>query len=357
MLRDKLLNAHCEQALEFLLVAVCLGEYLGKNAELNLLVYAERLDIKVACVLLDVNHSVADNGNGLRLAAFRFLYNIYTKNACVLNLHSKFAGDNISLIGEDFACKRCDNYLCGSAVYDSLGDAELLVVLVSSEAREVVSLSVEEQRVNRLLCSLNGSRLAGAQLSVNLVECSAVVVLFLCLCNIVVNGVLAAFDCRDNARVVAELLDKLFLSGKAEGAQERCCGELSVLVYADVEHIVRVHFKLNPSAAVGDNRRLVELLSALVVLISVVHTRGTHKLRYNDALGAVNNKRSAVGHQGQVAHVYLVFHMLARYLVVKVCGYMKAGSIGGVALLAFFDIVLRLLVKAEGGKGKLKLSV
>ena len=59
---------------------------------------------------------------------------------------------------------------------------------------------------------------------------------------------------------------------------------------------------------------------------TVVDTRGTYQLAYNNTLSTVNHKGTGICHQGQVAHEYLVFvhfifiFIVQSYLYLKWCG-------------------------------------
>ena len=89
----------------------------------------------------------------------------------------------------------------------------------------------------------------------------------------------------------------------------------------------------------------------LAAVVIEEHARTAVQLRYDDALGAVDDERAVLGHEGQFAQVHLLFaHVLdgllgaAGFLVEHHQAHFDAqrGRIGQAAQLAFLDVEYRL---------------
>ena len=63
----------------------------------------------------------------------------------------------------------------------------------------------------------------------------------------------------------------------------------------------------------------------------------------NYALGTVNHKGAAVGHQRKIAHEHFGFFDLAAFLIEKPGRHPKGGRVGGVSFLALFHRVVWLV--------------
>src|SRR5262249_20420014 len=107
-----------------------------------------------------------------------------------------------------------------------------------------------------------------------------------------------------------EVVEKV-LRRIAEGAQEHGRVHLAASVDADVDDVLRVELEVEPRSAVWDDPRAVEQLAARVGLALVVvekDARAAVKLGDDDALGTVDDERSGVGHQRDLAEVdFLLF--------------------------------------------------
>lgn len=262
------------------------------------------------------------------------MVNSYVDNAGILDLESLLAVDDITLVSENLAGHRSDDRFSYLSAVQSVGDSELLVVLVTSESGQIISLCVEELVVEVVLRGLNAGHVAGVQLSVDLEKS-----LFLVLGAVLLDG-------SKDPGILAELSGQLSVGGKTQRTQERGNGDLSVLIYADIVYVVGVHLVFEPCAAVRDNGSLVEGLTGLVVLEAVVNARGTNQLRYYNTLRAIDDEGTAVGHKRQIAHIDLVVHELTGLLVEKTRGHTDRNSIGSVTLLALLNGILSLVVKA-----------
>ena len=96
---------------------------------------------------------------------------------------------------------------------------------------------------------------------------------------------------------------------EADGAQEGRRQELAAAAAAvevDVEQVVGVELHLQPRTAVRDDAEAVEELAVEVHARLEAYAGGAVQLRDDDALRAVDDERSALGHERQLAHVDLL---------------------------------------------------
>ena len=98
------------------------------------------------------------------------------------------------------------------------------------------------------------------------------------------------------------------------------------------------------------------MLVGLVHLVAVVHAGAADDLGDDDALCAVDDKRTAVRHEWEVAHEDLLLLDLVRLLVVKTHANLDGLCERCIALLAFFDRVLRGLVHAVVQEAQLEIA-
>ncbi len=169
-------------------------------------------------------------------------------------------------------------------------DAELLVDLVATDAREVVALHVEVQAIDERAGGVDGGRLAGALAAVDLEQ------------GIVTGGGDVALERgAHHVGVAEEVQDLVVRLGDAEGAEEHRGALATLAVDGDDQMAALVHLELEPCAARGDELHAVDE-DAVVHLGREVHARRADELRDDDALGAVNDEGAAVGHEREVAH-------------------------------------------------------
>ena len=129
---------------------------------------------------------------------------------------------------------------------------------------------------------------------------------------------------------------------------------LPAAVDADVDDVLRVELEVEPRAAVRDDARAVEELAARVRLALVVveeDARAAVELADDDALGAVDDERTGVGHQRDLAEVDLLLLDVADDALAAVAGvvdhelgrHLDRRRERHAALAALVDVVLRLL--------------
>ena len=105
-------------------------------------------------------------------------------------------------------------------------------------------------------------------------------------------------------RMYSELSKRFRISssvGVAHRAQQHRDRQLALAVDADVDAALLVDLQLEPRAAgrhqVGDEDLLLAVLG-----LHQVGARRAHQLRHDDALGAVDDERAALGHPREIAH-------------------------------------------------------
>ena len=134
-----------------------------QNGEHNVLLDAVFCNVKVN-EILDVNHTV---GNNLDLNAVAFIFHnveINLADTLLLEFLCLFAGDGLTCFNKHLAGHRINNRTACYLARNTCSDSELLVVLETSYAREVITAVVKEQLLDMALSTLNGCRLAGTEL-------------------------------------------------------------------------------------------------------------------------------------------------------------------------------------------------
>src|ERR1019366_786711 len=147
-----------------------------------------------------------------------------------------------------------------------------------------------------------------------------------------------------------EHLEHVFVA-VTQRAQQDGDPHLAPAVDTVVYIVLRVEFEVQPGTAIRNDARGEQQLAGGMSLAAIMleeHTGRTVQLRHDDALGAVNHKRTRVGHERDFAHVhFLLFHFfdrgLGRLLVHDGQTHAGAqrGSISQTALPAFLHIKRR----------------
>ena len=204
-------------------------------------------------------------------------------------------------------------------------DAELLVDLVAADASEVVALRVEVETVEQGASGVHGGGLAGALATVDLQQ------------GVLAGGGGVALEGgADDVGVTQESKDLIVGLGDAEGAEEHGRGLATLAVDGDHEVAALVDLKLEPGAAGRDELRTVDQ-DAVVHLGGEVHTRGADELGDDDALGAVDDEGTALGHEREVTHEDELLLDLAGLLVDEADVNEERGLIGDVLGTALGD--------------------
>ena len=179
-------------------------------------------------------------------------------------------------------------------------EPEAAVELVAADASQVVALGVEEQLVQQRAGGVDRRRLAGALLLEQLDQRA-----FLGARHLGVR-----LERQAQVQRVVEQLQDLLIRRVAHRAEQDRDRQLALAVDPDVDAALLVDLELEPRAAsrhqVGDEDLLLAVLR-----LHHVGAGGTDQLRDDDALGAVDDERAAVGHPWEVAHEHRLLADLA----------------------------------------------
>ena len=107
---------------------------------------------------------------------------------------------------------------------------------------------------------------------------------------------------------------------------------------------------------VRDDGRAVGGVVGLVGLLVIVHAGGTHDLRDDDTLRAVDDEGAAGRHDREIAHEDLLLFDLLGLLVAQADADLQRGRIRGVACFALLLGVLRILVHGVIHEAQLEVA-
>ncbi|PFX05810.1 hypothetical protein CJ468_05276 [Nocardia farcinica] len=218
-------------------------------------------------------------------------------------------------------------------------DAELLVDLVAADPRQVVALLLEEQILQQGLRRLLGRRLARTQLAVDVEQ------------RLVLAGGVVLLQGGHHDLGEAEALGDL-LGGPAQRLEQHGDRLTALAVDAHAHGVALVDVELQPRAARRDHAHAVQiLLGALVDAVIEVHTRRTHQLRDDHALGAVDDERALVGHHREITHEDRLALDLTGVVVDELRGDEQRRRVGHVLFFALVDRGLDLF-EARIGEGQ-----
>ena len=152
---------------------------------------------------------------------------------------------------------------------------------------------------------------------------------------------------RDAVRGV-EALQNVFAGTQAEGAQENRAQEFAFAVDADIEHVLLVVLELYPGTAVGND--LAKEVGAIVRSFEEDAGR-TVQLADDHALGAVDDERTVLRHQRNIAEKYFLLFDVANGTIAglrvliengQTHGDLERGGVGHAALFALGDVIFQL---------------
>ena len=227
---------------------------------------------------------------------------------------------------------------------------ELLRHLVATDLGEVVALRVEEEVLEERARGVGGRRFARTELAVDVDE------RFVDGCRVVLLERVAHRLVGTTLFVDDEVQQLLVALTETERLQQHGDGLLALAVDADVDDVLLVDLELEPRAAARDDLGVDDLAlgRGLVGGDTEVDAGRTHQLRHDDALGAVDDERAAVGHHREVAHEDRLLFDLARLRVHETRGDEQRARVGHVALAA---LVLGVLGRVEDVVGQLELEL
>ena len=178
-----------------------------------------------------------------------------------------------------------------------------------------------------------GGNFAGAEPSVQLDKTVA-----LGLRGILCDGVFNHF-------IVCEQIKERSVRAETQRAEQDGCANLSLSVDVNPQNALRVLLEFKPRAAVWDNGSSENFLTGLVPRGSVVGTGRADELGDDNALGAVDYKRTRIGHKRELAHKYGLVDNLFLYLVDEPNLDVHGKRVSSVAVATLLFVVLRLFVK------------
>jgi hypothetical protein len=135
---------------------------------------------------------------------------------------------------------------------------------------------------------------------------------------------------------IVEQGEDLLVARIAHGAQQHRHRQLALAVDADVDLALLVDLELEPRATSRHQIRDEDLLLAILGLHQVGAGR-TDELRHDDALGAVDDERAALGHPREVAHEDRLLADLAGLAVDEGDRDGQRARVGQVLLAALID--------------------
>ena len=309
------------------------SDYLGENAVADLMAQTDILKT-VAKYSLGVYHAVREQ---FKLCTVDLNINLVDRARTECGKHLLVY--DVALVSDKLTCDEIDRRTCKQLSAQTGLKIHLAVVLITTDRCEIIAFGVEEEVVDEYLRALNKRRVAGAQTLVYLLErlvYRACVVLKRLTLHLILCKRLA------QAMVVAEQLDYFLVGLKAERADKDGQRHLAVLIDTDVHDVVHVGLVLYPCAAVRDDLSGVDELSALVEVMVIVHAGRADDLRNDNALRAVDDKGTVLGHQREVAHEYLLDDRRTCSLVEKADGHAERCGVVNVSLLALLYRVLGL---------------
>ena len=323
------------------LLALVLAQQILQHTKAHALLDAALLARVKVHIVAHVAHLVGEHAD--HVAVFELHGDL--ADADGVHLAAVVAGQDVALVEEDLAGGGVGHGHGQLLTLHARPERQLLVELIAADGAQVIAAGIEEEVLDQRLGGVERRRLAGAELAVDLHHG-----LLIGLAGILLEG-------GNDARIVAEAVEDLGIGLETERADETGDGELAVLVDTDPEHLAGVRLILEPRAAIGDDgARQQRQVGLEVDLLAVVDAGGADDLGDDHALGAVDDKRTGLGHQREIAHEDLLLLDLARLLVVQADAHLHRGGIRRVAGLALLHVILGRLVHAVIEEAQLQIT-
>ena len=224
----------------------------------------------------------------------------------------------------------CDDVFNGEhGLFNVSVETELAVDLVTTDLGEVVALGIEVEVVEKCTGGFGSNLLTWTQLAVDVLEG-----FFLGEDVVFLQG---GFDRWEPLELVKDLFAR-----EAEGLQEYCDRLIALAVDTNADLVALIDLELEPRTTARDDASRVNVFVAELLWLTVeVHTRRTHELRHNHALGSVDDEGTASGHEREVAHEHGLSFDLTGEVVHELGVHVERRSESLTALLALVDRVLR----------------
>ena len=217
-----------------ILFGLILIEDLLEQWIVNILCHTDALRINIRQIVTQVNHQV---GKNLRYMLLIFYHHI--RNCSVLELYGNLLCDQCSCF-QFLTGYSINRILCQLAANDTILKMQLLVELVSSDLRQIISLRIEEHTVQKILCAVYGKWLTRTKLLVKLKQTILII-----LCSILLN------TCKDLWLLTKHLLN-LCVGTKTKSTQKYSDRNLSVSINTDEEDIIGIRLILQPCTTIWD---------------------------------------------------------------------------------------------------------
>ena len=115
-----------------------------------------------------------------------------------------------------------------------------------------------------------------------------------------------------------EDLENLLVSLETDCTQQCRYGQLLLTVDVSIHHVVDIRGELDPRTLERDDTRRIELRTVRVHALAEEYTRRAVQLRNDHALGTIDDKRTTLGHVGNLAEVNVLYlHAEILVLVVR----------------------------------------
>jgi len=291
------------------------------------------------------------------------------------------AADDLALAHQHLAVHAEQVFLQGMALH-AVEDVQLLAELVASGLGQIVAAEVKELRVHQadgavqsrhFIRSLvliygkqrvvRGSRLVGGQGVADLfivsehggVQQHVVVQVFPRLAldgDVVIDVKAGGLQELGHVLGLERVIVLLAVEGHADGLEQDRGEDLALAVDGDVHDAAQsgllvIRHEFQPGAAARDQLAGIGVAAGAVFGDNVkIRSRGTHDLRYDDSLGAVDDEGSGRRHQREIAQedVFPLRHDLAGLLIddFELHLRLQRSAVVDLAVLALADAVFRL---------------
>ena len=153
----------------------------------------------------------------------------------------------------------------------------------------------------------------------------------------------------NDIRITEEVDDLIVALSDAESAEQKCCTLAAFAVNRDDKLSTLIDLKLQPGTTSRDELRMMGEYP-IIGLLGEIDARGTDKLRNNNALGAIDDKGTALSHEREIAHEDKLLFDLAGHLIDEFDIDQQRCLIGDVLRTTFIHRVSRIskLEIAEG---------
>ncbi len=211
---------------------------------------------------------------------------IYT---CLFDFTGFIISNSLSCISHNFTGQRIDYRFWESMPCKTWSYTKFFIVFISSETAEVISFCIKEKIIKMCKCTFNRRRLARTEFLIYINKSVRIIFCLVFLKNSLLESL-----------IFTEKLKYFFIRTHTQSTYKSSNRNFSVLVYTDIDNIIRIHLIFKPCTSVGDNSRTEQILTCFIFFKRIVNTRRTYKLWYNNTFCTIYNKRSTISHNWHV---------------------------------------------------------